>query len=195
MTAMPCGKKKHSNATSQSHRATDPLVAIDETVLRLRMATTNKSAKSHRPSSRRRALVGLALIGQPELSFMVSGRPASRGKRGPSLQILHHQKVDACLMTAVLQRAPTGSHKAPVWCLRSGPSRVRHYSPTEKPRSRGRMTGCVGLVALGIFDSITNPPGVQQHELSQRAYPIISLRRQGPNSDKTLSAGPISHRG
>src|SRR5712691_11717011 len=77
MTAMPCGKKKHSNATSQSHRATDPLVAIDETVLRLRMATTNKSAKSHRPSSRRRALVGLALIGQPELSFMVSGRPAS----------------------------------------------------------------------------------------------------------------------
>src|SRR5438552_10173842 len=75
MTAMPCGKKKHSNATSQSHRTTGPLVAIDETVLRLRMATTNKSAKSHRPSSRRRALVGLALIGQPELSFMVSGRP------------------------------------------------------------------------------------------------------------------------
>src|SRR5438876_9639555 len=123
MTAMPCGKKKHSNATSQSHRATGPLVAIDETVLSLRMATTNKSAKSHRPSSRRRALVGLALIGQPELSFMVSGRPASRGKRGPSLQILHHQKVDACLMTAVLQRAPTGPYKARVWCLRSGPSR------------------------------------------------------------------------
>src|SRR5207253_9852933 len=81
MTAMPCGKKKHSNATSQSHRATGPLVAIEETVLRLRMATTNKSATSHRPSSRRRALVGLALIGQPELSFMVS---VSCGKRGPS---------------------------------------------------------------------------------------------------------------
>src|SRR5437867_4264066 len=58
------------------------------------------------------------------------------------------------------------------------------------------MTGCIELVALGIFDSITitNPAGVQQHELSQRAYPIISPRRQGPNSDKTLSAGPIARR-
>ena len=46
MTAMPCGKKKHSNAASQSHRATGPLVAIAETVLRLRTATTNNNAKS-----------------------------------------------------------------------------------------------------------------------------------------------------
>ena len=145
MTAMPCGKKKHSNATSQSHRATGPLVAIDETVLRLRMATTNKSAKSHRPSSRRRALVGLALIGQPELSFMVSGRPVSCGKRGPSLQTLHRQKVDACLMTAVLQRAPTGAHKAPVWCLRSGPSRVRHYRSHSPARTMLDQAWIVGL--------------------------------------------------
>src|SRR5579864_5650774 len=74
MTAMPCGRKKHSNAASQSHRATGPLVAIEETVLRLRTATTNNSAKSHRPNSRRRALVELALTGQPKLSFMVGGR-------------------------------------------------------------------------------------------------------------------------
>src|SRR5437016_3980716 len=73
MMAMPCGRKKHSNAASQSHRATGPLVAIEETVLRLRTATTNNSAKSHRPNSRRRALVGLALTGQPEVSFSVGG--------------------------------------------------------------------------------------------------------------------------
>src|SRR5256886_9615405 len=56
-----------------------------------------------------------------------------------------------------------------------------------KPRSRGRMTGCIELVALGVFDSITitNPPEVQQHELSQRAYPIISPRRQGPKDRKS----------
>ena len=109
------------------------------------MATTNKSAKSHRPSSRRRALVGLALIGQPELSFMVSGRPVSCGKRGPSLQTLHCQKVDACLMTAVLQRAPTGAHKAPVWCLRSGPSRVRHYRSHSPARTMLDQAWIVGL--------------------------------------------------
>src|SRR4029077_5166922 len=74
MTAMPCGRKKHSNTASQSHRGTGPLVAIEETVLRLRTATTNNSAKSHRPNSRRRALVELALTGQPKLSFMVGGR-------------------------------------------------------------------------------------------------------------------------
>src|SRR5580700_3256037 len=111
MTAMPCGKKKHSNATSQSHRATGPLPAIDEMVLRLRIATTNNRTKSHRPNSRRRELVGGALSGQPELSFTVSGRPESCGMCGPFLQVLHHQEVDA-LMTAVLQRPPTGSHKA-----------------------------------------------------------------------------------
>jgi len=59
------------------------------------------------------------------------------------------------------------------------------------------MTGWVELVVLGIFNSITitNPPGVQQHELSKRAYPFISLRRQGLNSGKISSGGPISHRG
>src|SRR5216683_4735330 len=98
MTAMPCGKKKHSNAASQSHRATGPLVAIDETVLRLRTATTNNSAKSHRPSSRRKASVGMVLTGPAELSFMVGGRPESCGKRRPSLQVLRYQKIDAFLI-------------------------------------------------------------------------------------------------
>src|SRR5690349_4228477 len=99
MTAMPWGKKKHSNAASQSHRATGPLVAIDETVLRLRTATTNNSAKSHRPNSRHRASVGLTLIGQTELSFMANRRPGSFGKRGPFPEVLRHQEVDSRLMT------------------------------------------------------------------------------------------------
>src|SRR5713226_645106 len=100
MTAMPCGKKKHSNAASQSHRATGPLVAIDETVLRLRTATTNNSAKSHRPNSRRRASVGLMLIGQTELSFMVSGAARVLSQAWPlPLEAVHHQKVDSFLMT------------------------------------------------------------------------------------------------
>src|ERR1700687_3819982 len=103
---MPCGKKKHSNAASQSHRATGPVVAIDETVLRLRTATTNNSDKSHRPSSRRRPLVGLALIGEPGLSFMVSGSLECCDKHGPlSLRYSITRKVGAFLMTAILRRA------------------------------------------------------------------------------------------
>src|SRR5437588_11939386 len=93
MTAMPCGKKKHSNAASQSHRATGPVVAIDETVLRLRTATTNNSAKSHRPNSRRRESVRLTLIGKTELSFMVNGRPGSCGELAPPLDVLHCQNL------------------------------------------------------------------------------------------------------
>ncbi len=117
------------------------------------MATTNNSAKSHRPSSRRRALVGGALIGQPELSFMVSGRPESCGVCGPFLEVLHHQKVDA-LMTAVptasADRISLGRSLAPeVTAIR-----VRHYSPAERRRLPYKGLAA-DVTALGVR---TEPP-------------------------------------
>ncbi len=62
-------------------------------------------------TSRRKASVGMVLSGPAELSFMVGGRPESRGKRRPFSPDTPSPEVDAFLVTDLLQRALARSHK------------------------------------------------------------------------------------
>src|SRR5258708_24830618 len=54
MTATPCGQKNRSSEVIHNQMVTPALAAMEETTLRLKIATTKRSTRSRRPSTRLR---------------------------------------------------------------------------------------------------------------------------------------------
>src|SRR5260370_35375533 len=54
MTATPCGEKNRSREMIHNQMVTPPLAAMEETTLRLKIATTKRRTRSRRPRTRLR---------------------------------------------------------------------------------------------------------------------------------------------